>query len=88
VADLPGGWQIAAAFVLVAAPAYVVARVLVKLAREAYGCAPGSEPDDQLRVCQACHSTVLETEYSHCPYCGAELGPLPGAAEAPSGDVS
>jgi uncharacterized paraquat-inducible protein A len=66
-------------FLLVAAPVYLVMRWIASLARDAYGFGPQEETADApLRVCPACHNTVLESDYAHCPYCGAELPPGAG----------
>jgi uncharacterized paraquat-inducible protein A len=67
-------WQVAAAFLLVSAPLYLLMRAIVKLVREAYGFSP-AEPDEgpPLTICGACHNTVMEPDFSHCPYCGAKL---------------
>jgi hypothetical protein len=67
-------WQVIAAFLLVSAPVYLLMRVLVKLVRQAYGFQP-APPDDgpPLRICQSCQNTVMESDFSHCPSCGAPL---------------
>ena len=79
-ADMPetqGGapwWQVAAAFLLVAAPMYLLMRALVKLVREAYGFSVTEpDPDPPLLICSSCHNTVMESDFIHCPYCGAKL---------------
>lgn len=74
-----GPWGIFLAGSLLIAPIYLLMRVFVKLVRQTYGFEPvKTPPGPPLRICQKCHNTVLETEYSHCPYCGA---PLPEPAE-------
>lgn len=62
---------------IVLTPIYLLMRGLLKLARIRYGFAP-EPPDDgkPLRVCDRCANTVLEANYSHCPYCGALLEPV------------
>lgn len=69
------GWQIALAFVVVAAPVYALARLLVRLARQAYGFSTSEDSGPDHRICAACHNTVMEDDFRHCPYCGAELAP-------------
>ncbi len=71
------------AFLVVVAPLYLVFRYFVKVVRQAYGFEP-VPPDDgpPLRVCGACHNTVLEADFSHCPYCGVELPRAPVGAAA------
>ncbi len=56
------------------APVYFMFRMFVGLIRQAYGF-DGEKPDEEppLRVCDECHSTVLEPEFGHCPYCGKVL---------------
>lgn len=74
----PGGCLATAAiFVLMAAPVYLVLAAITRMARAYYGFGPSDEDDGPpLRICEACHNTVLEREYAHCPYCGAAL-PVP-----------
>lgn len=72
------------AFVVVVAPLYLMLRFLVMLTRNYYGFDAGDAEADAgppLRICQGCHNTVLETDFTHCPYCGR---PLPPAAAAPA----
>ncbi len=68
---------------IVLTPIYLLMRGLLKLARIRYGFAP-EPPDDgkPLRVCDRCANTVLEADYSHCPYCGALLAPVPARGPA------
>jgi hypothetical protein len=66
-------------FMLVVAPVYLVFRFFVKLVRQAYGFDPPPPEDGPpLRICAGCHNTVLEADFTHCPYCGAVLAPQPG----------
>jgi uncharacterized paraquat-inducible protein A len=66
-------------FLVVVAPIYLVFRYFVKLVRQAYGFeAPPQDDGPPLRVCGSCHNTVLEADFSHCPYCGAPLPPAQG----------
>ena len=69
-------------FLVLVAPVYLVFRYFIKVVRQAYGFEP-VPPDEgpPLRVCGQCHNTVLEADFSHCPYCGAPLTPVdPGEA--------
>jgi uncharacterized paraquat-inducible protein A len=67
-------WQVAAAFLLVAAPLYLLMRAIVKLVRDAYGFSESeTDPGPPLTICGACHNTVMESDFVHCPYCGAKL---------------
>lgn len=67
-----------ALFALVASPVYLLLRVVARTARQLYGFDP--EPDEPpLRICQNCHNTVLEGDWTHCPYCGQPLPDAPGA---------
>lgn len=69
---------------LIVLPLYLLLRYFVKLVRQAYGFEPQPEEDGPpLRVCGACHNTVLEADFVHCPYCG---GPLPAAEGATPAD--
>jgi hypothetical protein len=78
-----------ATFLLIAAPCYLVFRWLVKLARQAYGFdVPAEDEGPPLRICARCHNTVLEPEFSHCPYCGAPLPAADGAAEPAPDEVA
>lgn len=73
----PGGCLATAAiFLLMAAPVYLVLAAITRMARAYYGFgAPVEDEGPPLRICAACHNTVLESDYTHCPYCGAELAP-------------
>lgn len=67
------------AFVVVVAPLYLMLRFLVMLIRNYYGFdAADAEVDagPPLRICGGCHNTVLENDFSHCPYCGRPLAPI------------
>lgn len=68
-------------FLVIVAPAWLLMRSLVKLARLRYGFIP-DPPDDgpPLRVCFGCNNSVLEPGFSHCPYCGKVLPVAPEAA--------
>jgi hypothetical protein len=81
--DSAGCLKTAAVFLLLMAPVYYLLRLFVKLVRYAYGFddLPGDE-GPPLRVCGSCHNTVLEPEFEHCPYCGAQL---PAAEPSPKG---
>ena len=80
--DTPGCLSVGAMFLVLAAPVYLLLRYFVRLVRSAYGFDEPVEDDDmRLRVCASCHNTVLEADYQHCPYCGAELPPLPSPAD-------
>lgn len=85
--DLATAWGLAKLilmFAIVVTPVYLVMRALVKLARLRYGFLP-EPPDDgpPLRVCYNCNSSVLEQGFSHCPYCGEVLPPMPVVATTP-----
>jgi hypothetical protein len=67
-------------FVLLVAPVYLTLRFLVGLVRHAYGFDGGDE-GDPLRICARCHNTVLEPDFQHCPYCGAELEGAPSGTD-------
>lgn len=55
-------------------PFYLLMRSLAKLTRIRYGFEPEPEDDGPpIRVCFECNNTVLEQDFSHCPYCGAAL---------------
>jgi hypothetical protein len=71
--DTPGCLATIAAFALVATPVYLVMRFLVGLVRQAYGFDGAGDQGPPLRICSSCHNTVLESDYTHCPYCGAVL---------------
>ena len=77
--------KLLAMFLVVVAPVYLMMRALVKLARLRYGFLP-EPPDDgrPLRVCYGCNNSILETGFSHCPYCGQVLPPLSAPAETAS----
>ena len=73
-----GPWGICLAGGLLIAPIYLLMRVFVKLVRQTYGFEPADPPKGPpLRICDECHNTVLEPDFTHCPYCGAPL-PAPG----------
>ena len=63
-------------FLLLTLPVYALLRAIAGMARAYYGFG-GAPVDDgpPLRVCGGCHNTVLEQDFSHCPYCGRSLGP-------------
>lgn len=82
-ADAPGCLRTFAIFVLVASPVYMLLRVVARVARQAYGFDPGPDEPPPL-VCAACHNTILETGWLHCPYCGAALPSAASAAPAPA----
>ncbi len=66
-----------ALFLLLSAPFVILLRMIGRLARIRYGF--GDPPTDDgipIRICEACHNTVLERDYAHCPYCGARLHQL------------
>ena len=71
----PGGCLATGAiFLLMAAPVYLVLAAITRMARAYYGFGADAVDDGPpLRICAACHNTVLEPDYVHCPYCGAEL---------------
>lgn len=72
--DGAGGLATWVLFLLLAAPSIMLLRMLGRLARVRYGF--GDPPVDDgppIRVCGECHNTVLETDYTHCPYCGSQL---------------
>ena len=71
-------------FLVIVAPMYLLFRYFVKVVREAYGFAE-LPPDEgpPLRICPACHNTVLEQDFSHCPYCGAALPAVDGSGGHP-----
>jgi hypothetical protein len=75
-------WQIAAIFFVVIAPVYLILRFFVGLVRDAYGFRVPADPGPEYRICGSCHNTVMEDDFSHCPYCGTEL-PRPDAPAAP-----
>ncbi len=71
-------------FLLIVAPLYLLLRYFVKVVRQSYGFEPVPEDEGPpLRVCSACHNTVLEPDFPHCPYCGATL-PTALAPKAPA----
>lgn len=73
-------------FLLVVTPFYLLLRALVTLARLRYGFLPEPADDGRpLRVCFACGNSILETGFSHCPYCGRELPPLTSETGAAAG---
>ena len=60
---------------LILTPIYLYFRYFMKVVRAYYGF---SDPEDEgppIRVCPSCDNTVLEQDFTHCPYCGAELPP-------------
>lgn len=73
-ADGPGSVTTWAIFILLTAPFVFLLRAIGRLARVRYGFAEFPEDDGPpLRVCAACHNSVLEADYRHCPYCGEPL---------------
>jgi len=60
-------------FLLLVAPIYALFRFFIRLVRVKYGFIPDSDVGPPLRVCLGCHNTVLEDDFSHCPYCGEAL---------------
>ncbi len=73
-----------AVFLVIVAPLYLMLRFFVRLIRAYYGFDPvPDDPGPPLRVCAGCHNTVLEKDFTHCPYCGQTLPLVP--AEAPAG---
>jgi hypothetical protein len=69
---------VCAVFLVLMAPLYLMFRFLVRLARAAYGFDPGGEDEGPpLRICPACHNTVMEADFRDCPYCGRPLPPAP-----------
>jgi hypothetical protein len=75
--------QICGMFAIIVLPVYLVMRYFVKLIRLAYGF-DGAEADDgpPLRICSQCHNTVLEDDFTHCPYCGNSLASASPTAAA------
>ena len=72
-----------AVFLVIVAPLYLLLRVFVKVVRQMYGFEAAADEGPPLRICAACHNTVLEADFQHCPYCGARLDPpRPGADDA------
>lgn len=67
-----------AVFALIVAPLYLLLRFFVKVVRQAYGF-DAEPPDDEppLRICRACHNTVMERDFDHCPYCGSRMPDRP-----------
>ena len=65
-----------AAFIVLVLPVYVLFRVFVESVRAGYGF--GVPPDDgpPLRICPGCDNTVMEDDFTHCPYCGRPLPPV------------
>jgi hypothetical protein len=88
--DPPGCLTIVAVFLAIMAPLYLLFRFFVRLVRQAYGFdSPGADEGPPLRVCFGCNNTVLEADFAHCPYCGAELpADAAAAGPAPAADVS
>jgi len=78
VLDDPGlTIQICGTFLLVVAPLYLLFRYFVGIVRQAYGFDPSPLDGRPLRICGQCHNTVMEDDFSCCPYCGATLPPPP-----------
>jgi hypothetical protein len=71
--DSVGCLRTVAIFLVLMAPVYYLLRFFVKLIRYRYGFGVHEDEGPPLRVCSACHNTVLETDFLHCPYCGASL---------------
>jgi hypothetical protein len=81
---MPVWLAVALLFALLVAPLYLMLRFLVRLARVAYGFEPERDAGPPLRICGACHNTVLERDFVHCPYCGTAM---PDAGDPqPAGD--
>lgn len=82
-----------ALFFLIISPLYLMLRFFVGLIRAYYGFDEAGTDEAQgppLRICSACHNTVMEADFQHCPYCGRPLpqaDPEPGP-EAGAGAVS
>ncbi|MFN2252269.1 MAG: hypothetical protein ACK2UL_10165 [Anaerolineae bacterium] len=77
-ADTPGCWAIGGVFGLLMLPLYLLFRYAVKLVRQAYGFdQPSEEEARPLRVCYSCNNTVMEDDFTHCPYCGTALPDAP-----------
>jgi len=82
---LTTGLAVAAVFAVLVAPVYLMFRFFVKLIRVYYGFDVDAAEGPPLRICGACHNTVMEREFAHCPYCGAPMVSPPGdAKDAPS----
>lgn len=60
---------------LILTPIYLYFRYFMKVVRAYYGFSDAEDEGPPIRVCPSCHNTVLETDFSHCPYCGLELPP-------------
>lgn len=60
---------------LILTPIYLYFRYFMKVVRAYYGFSDAKDEGPPIRVCPSCHNTVLETDFSHCPYCGLELPP-------------
>jgi uncharacterized paraquat-inducible protein A len=73
----PGCLVTALVFLLIVAPLYLLLRFFVKVIRAAYGFDQAADDEPPLRICAACHNSILEEDYQHCPYCGAPLDRKP-----------